>query len=65
MSLKNFHLLFITSAILLMLFFSAWSFGIGVSHSESHPVLGGITLVLVPFLCVYGIRFWKKMREIQ
>lgn len=63
MSLKSFHIVFVTFALLLSLFFVTWYFVIGVDVSPMSCLVGwsGVGgLVLTP---VYAIYFLKKSRK--
>ena len=59
MSLKAFHILFITMAILLAVGCAAWSF-----CNEITPAFGIISLLAAVGLLFYGIAFLKKARKI-
>lgn len=64
MSLKGFHILFITISTLLCIFVVLWAF-VFASYSEmSLKVFGGVCAVMAIILPVYGIRFYRKSREI-
>lgn len=64
MSLKAFHILFISLAVLLSFAFAVWAFraagsgqGAGMQAAGYAATAFGIALV------VYGILFWRKMRR--
>ena len=64
MSLKAFHILFITLASLLSFAFSGWAFGAAEAGQGSDMrtagyVAAGFGIALI----VYGIWFWGKMRR--
>jgi hypothetical protein len=63
MSLKAFHILFITVSALLFLFLIAWGYH---SYSESHDTmslsLGVIGFLALLLLISYGRWFWKKSK---
>ena len=64
MSLKSFHIVFVTFTFLMSLFFTVWSFGFAKDLSLSTSLIGwcGIAgLVLAP---IYGLYFWKKSAKI-
>jgi uncharacterized membrane protein len=64
MSLKGFHILFITLSTLLCVFVVLWAF-VFASYSEmSLKVFGGVCAVMAIILPLYGIRFYRKSREI-
>jgi len=59
MSLKAFHLIFVTSLTLLSLGFSAWAFASG-------KILFGLAGIVAAILVViYGIYFLKKLKKIS
>jgi hypothetical protein len=59
MSLRVFHIIFITLCVFFSLFVAAWGF------RQGQPVLGGICFVLAVALVVYGVRVFKKLRELS
>lgn len=64
MSLKSFHIVFVTFAFLMSLFFIFWSFVYLDEPSSMKSLIGysGIAgLILTP---IYGIYFWKKAAKI-
>ncbi len=64
MSLKGFHILFITVSTLLCIFVVLWAF-VFASYSEmSLKVFGVVCAIMAIVLPVYGIRFYRKSREI-
>lgn len=59
MSLKAFHLIFVTSLTLLALGFTGWAFANG-------KILFGISGIVAAILVViYGIYFLKKLKKIS
>jgi hypothetical protein len=59
MSLKAFHLIFVTSLTLLSLGFSGWAFANG-------KILFGLAGIVAAILVViYGIYFLKKLKKIS
>jgi hypothetical protein len=64
MSLKSFHIVFVTFTFLMSLFFVLWSFLWAADVSTVTQVIGwsGIAgLLLVP---VYAVYFWKKSAKL-
>jgi hypothetical protein len=59
MSLKAFHILFISLAILLACGMAWWGFANGIT-----PVFGSIAIAVAIALVVYGISFIRKARHI-
>ena len=64
MSLKGFHILFITLATLLCVFVVLWAFVFASYTEVSLKVFGGVCAVMAIILPLYGIRFYRKSREI-
>ena len=66
MSLKAFHIVFITCSILLTVFFGIWS--LSNYFGEGGPVMLGYTalsVVALAGLIWYGKYFMKKLKHIQ
>ncbi len=64
MSLKSFHIVFVTFTFLMSLFFVLWSFVWVKEISFTTHVIGwcGVAgLLLVP---IYAVYFWKKAAKI-
>lgn len=64
MSLKSFHIVFVTFTFLMSLFFTVWSFYFAKDVSFITSVIGwcGVAgLVLSP---IYGLYFWKKSAKL-
>lgn len=65
MSLKAFHLFFITVSVLLAFGFGGWSL---VRYADSAPVLylgmGVLAILAGVGLIVYGVRFARKLRHV-
>jgi hypothetical protein len=57
MSLKAFHLLFITLSIVLTVFFGMWAF------SMQHAVVGVLSFISGAGLVVYEVRFVRKIAK--
>jgi hypothetical protein len=64
MSLKGFHILFITLSTLLCVFVVLWAFVFSSYAETSLKLFGGICAVMAIILPAYGIRFYRKSREI-
>lgn len=66
MSLKGFHILFITVSVLMALGFSAW---VGYRHfvagDSRFIALGIVSLVIGVVLIVYGRAFRRKIRDLE
>ena len=66
MSLKHFHLIFIALAVLCCLGYGAWTIW-GASADVMTSVLrwsGIASLLAVPVLVTYGVRFYHKSKDI-
>ncbi len=59
MSLKAFHLIFVTSLTLLALGFSGWAFAAGKILFGTAGIVAAILVV------IYGIYFLKKLKKIS
>jgi hypothetical protein len=65
MSLKGFHVVFVTASALLAFVFAAWCIG-AVPHPGAGRIAAGATSVLVGFaLVAYEAWFLKKMRGVR
>ena len=66
MSLKAFHLVFVSVSVLLMLCLAAWCFG-NYRREGAAPdlVWGLVSLVAAAGLVVYGKFFLKKLKHIS
>lgn len=59
MSLKAFHLIFVTSLTTLSLGFTAWAFCSG------RIIFGALGIVAAALVIVYGVYFLKKLKKIS
>lgn len=64
MSLKGFHLLFISIATLLCVFVAIWSFVMQPSSGAGTKVFGGSCILAAIVLPIYGARFRKKAKDL-
>ena len=65
MSLRGFHIVFITLSTLLCLFLAVWAFGFApVDAGAIAPVLGVIGIIGTIGLPVYGVYFYRKARNL-
>lgn len=63
MSLRTFHIFFITVATLLACFFGTWGINIHLTQgSTGHLVAGLGSFAVGMVLILYGVWFWKKIR---
>ncbi|OYV06859.1 MAG: hypothetical protein CFE26_04005 [Verrucomicrobiales bacterium VVV1] len=64
MSLRGFHIVFVTFCTLLFGFFAAWGFFIapeGAPLAHSMGIVGLVGLVAMPF---YGVYFYRKAKKL-
>lgn len=64
MSLKSFHILFVTLATLLCVFVVLWAFVIQSVASLGMQVFGGTCALGIIILPIYGISFYRKAKDI-
>lgn len=64
MSLKNFHVVFITASVLLAFFFAAWCLGLGEQAGASWRAAGIASAVTGLGLVVYEAWFLRKMGDL-
>ncbi len=66
MSLKIFHIVFIALSVTLSAGLGAWGIQSFMAEGSTQGLVVGILFFLTgAVLLVYGIRFWKKMREMR
>ena len=63
MSLKAFHIVFVTLSSLLAFVFEAWTFG--VPEGGLYRVAGAGATLFGVALIVYGVLFWRKIRALE
>ena len=65
MSLRGFHLVFISLATLLSVFVAVWAFGFAPADAGSGAtILGVIGALGAVALSVYGVYFYRKARKL-
>lgn len=64
MSLKAFHILFVTLSSALSFAFAGWALGAGGGESTTYHAMGYAALALGAGLIVYGFWFWSKIKRI-
>ena len=65
MSLRTFHIVFITTSVLLALFFGVWALITGISGSSGLMVVAGlVSFVAGAALVLYGVSFARKIKEV-
>ncbi len=66
MSLRSFHLFFISIASILAFFFGAWGLRYSQTLEHSAYFTAGLFSLAIGFgLIVYGVLFWQKTRDIS
>ena len=65
MSLKAFHIAFITICIAFLLGFSLWLFGQYRAHGGAlYAATGVLSVAACPALALYGLRFLRKLKGV-
>lgn len=65
MSLKSFHIVFVTVCTLLFAFLTAWSFVVSPEQSGVVRVLGYVGIAGVVMMLAYGVYFLRKIRKVH
>jgi len=65
MSLKTFHLVFVTVTTLLFVFLATWAFAISPEASSAITVFGIIGAAGALLMPVYGVLFYRKAERIH
>jgi hypothetical protein len=65
MSLKNFHLVFVTVSTLLFTFLAVWAFVLSPEHSTMFTIFGYLGIAGAILMVMYGVFFYRKARRIQ
>ncbi len=65
MSIKGFHLVFVTVSTLLCLFLTAWAFGFTPEKSGVVTALGIVGVAGALLMPVYGVCFYRKITRIH
>jgi multidrug transporter EmrE-like cation transporter len=64
MSLRSFHIVFVTVCTLLCAFFAVWAFVFAADRSGVITALGVIGAIGTLGMPVYGVYFYRKARNI-
>lgn len=64
MSLRAFHIVFVTVSTLLFAFLALWAFVLAADRTATITVLGMVSLAGLLGMPVYGVYFYKKVRNI-
>lgn len=65
MSLKGFHIVFVTVSSLLFAFLAIWGFLLSPEQSSLATTLGFVGVAGVALMQVYGVYFIRKARRIH
>lgn len=65
MSLRAFHIVFVTVCTLLFAFLAVWSFGFASDRTAVITALGVLGAAGVLGMPVYGVYFYRKARNIH
>ena len=65
MSLKGFHIVFVTVSTLLCLFLALWAFLLAPESSGMTVAVGTIGVIGAVLLPVYGFYFYRKITRIH
>jgi hypothetical protein len=64
MSLKAFHIVFVTLSSALCFAFAGWALGSGGGESAAYRATGFASLALGAGLIAYGFWFWHKIKRL-
>jgi len=64
MSLRAFHIVFVTVSTLLFAFLALWAFVLSADRTSVVTVLGAVSVAGLLAMPVYGVYFYKKVRNI-
>jgi len=65
MSLKSFHLVFVTVSTLLFTFLTLWSFVLASESSAMTTALGYVGIAGAILMLAYGVFFYRKAQRIH
>jgi hypothetical protein len=64
MSLKGFHIVFVTISTLLCVFLALWAYLLNSEPSTMSSILGVIGIIGALLMPVYGVYFYRKAGQI-
>jgi multidrug transporter EmrE-like cation transporter len=64
MSLRAFHIVFVTVSTLLFAFLAVWAFAFATDRTATITALGVTAVVGALVMPVYGVFFYRKARKI-
>lgn len=65
MSLKGFHLVFVTLSTLMCMFLAVWSYMLAPEPSTIATILGVVGVVGTILMPIYGVCFYRKISRIH
>jgi FtsH-binding integral membrane protein len=65
MSLKSFHIVFVTVCTLLFTFLTVWAFGFSPEKTGLISAMGYVGIAGLVIMPVYGVYFIRKARKIH
>ena len=65
MSIKGFHLVFVTVSTLLCLYLALWSFVLAPEPSAMATALGVVGVLGTLIMPIYGVCFYRKITRIH
>ncbi|MBJ7283648.1 MAG: hypothetical protein JHD00_00990 [Akkermansiaceae bacterium] len=65
MSLKGFHLVFVTLSTLMCMFLAVWSYMLAPEPSTMATILGVVGVVGTILMPIYGVCFYRKISRIH
>jgi hypothetical protein len=65
MSLRAFHIVFVTVSTLLFVFLAVWALGFAANPTGIITALGVVSVVAALAMPVYGVYFYRKVRNIH
>lgn len=65
MSLKGFHIVFVTVSTVLCIFLALWSFFLSPEPSRMATILGIVGIAGAVLMPVYGVYFYRKLTRIH
>ena len=66
MSIKSFHIFFISISVMLSLWFSVWTFTASGADKENtyYLALGIASLIAAVLLVLYGVKVYRKLKTL-
>ena len=65
MSLKSFHIVFVSVSTLLCVFLALWSFLLAPEASAMNTALGVVGVIGAVSMPIYGVCFYRKASQIH